>query len=134
MMNEMQKAQQQADNKTAVVVCKLVLHVFPHVINCTRRRFSFSDGVRRCGIFCAISIIVETLKTEQIIDVFQIVKALRIQNTNFVTDLVSLFLSTSRKFDNNCESFFFQMEYKFCYDMTLVFLESFTDYANFRLF
>ena len=48
-----------------------------------------SDGVHRCGIFCAISIIIEALKTEQVVDVFQVVKALRLQNPDFVTGMVS---------------------------------------------
>ena len=50
---------------------------------------SCSDGVHRCGLFCAISIIVEMLKTEQIVDIFQVVKALRLHNPDFVTGLVS---------------------------------------------
>jgi protein tyrosine phosphatase len=91
MINRLEKKQQQKENKTVVVMC--------------------NDGVHRCGIFCAISIIVETLKTEQMIDIFQVVKALRLQNPDYVTELA---------------------EYKFCYDMTLVFLDSFTDYANFK--
>jgi protein tyrosine phosphatase len=92
MMNRLQKAQQQSENKTTVVVC--------------------NDGVYRCGIFCAISIIIETLKTEQIVDIFQIIKTLRLHNPDYVTGLV---------------------EYRFCYEITLVFLDSFTEYANFKL-
>jgi receptor-type tyrosine-protein phosphatase A len=92
MMNEILRLQQQSENKTVVVVC--------------------NDGVHRCALFCAISIVLETLKTEQIVDIFQIVKALRLQNPHFVTSL---------------------MEYEFCYNITLVFLESFEEYANFKL-
>ena len=67
---------------------------------------SCSDGVHRCGIFCAISIIIETLKTEQVVDVFQVVKALRLQNPDFVTGLVSPVFCPRSRFDNDCVTVF----------------------------
>jgi netrin-G3 ligand len=69
MMNKLQREQRQTGNKTIVVMC--------------------NDGVHRCGIFCAVSIIIETLKTEQVVDIFQIIKALRLHNPDYVTGLVS---------------------------------------------
>ena len=44
-------------------------------------------------MFCAISIIIEALKTEQVVDVFQVVRALRLQNPAFVNGLVSIYIS-----------------------------------------
>ena len=90
MMNKIQKAQQQTENKVVVVMCKLALSVF--LVRCfheIKTMFSSSDGVHRSGTFCAIGIIVETLKTEQIVDIFQVVKAIRLHNPDYVTDLVS---------------------------------------------
>jgi protein tyrosine phosphatase len=92
MMKRLERAKQQEDNKSVVVMC--------------------GDGVRRCGMFCAISIILEMLKTEQVVDIFQVVKALRLHNPDFVTNVV---------------------DYKFCYNMAVHFLASFDSYSNFQL-
>ena len=47
-----------------------------------------SNGVGRSGTYCAISVIIDRLKTEQVVDVFQVVKAMRIHNPDYVTRLV----------------------------------------------
>jgi protein tyrosine phosphatase len=92
MISLLQKAQLQADNKTVVVIS--------------------NNGVHQCGLFCAISIVVEFLKAQHRVDIFQVVKSLRIHNPVFITGL---------------------MEYEFCYDMALLFLETFTEKSTFKL-
>ena len=47
------------------------------------------DTVSRCGVFCALLNTIECCKTEGIVDVFQMVKALRIQKPGAVCTVVS---------------------------------------------
>ena len=49
----------------------------------------YSDTVSRSGMFCAIVTTIERCKTEGVVDVFQVVKALRVQKPGAVTSVVS---------------------------------------------
>ena len=49
-----------------------------------------SDTVSRCGVFCSFINAMECCKTEGIVDVFQVVKALRIQKPGSVLTVVSM--------------------------------------------
>ena len=49
-----------------------------------------SDTVGRCGMFCAIVTAIERCKTEGVVDVFQVVKALRVQKPGAVLTVVSM--------------------------------------------
>ena len=49
-----------------------------------------SDTVSRCGVFCSFINATECCKTEGIVDVFQVVKALRIQKPGSVLTVVSI--------------------------------------------
>ena len=49
---------------------------------------SCSDTVTRSGMFCAITTAIERCKTEGVVDVFQVVKALRIQKPGAVHTVV----------------------------------------------
>ncbi|XP_064476700.1 receptor-type tyrosine-protein phosphatase alpha-like [Ornithodoros turicata] len=74
------------------------------VIQCT-------DGCLASGLFCASSIIWKRMKTEQMVDVFQSVQTIRRSRTEFVRELV---------------------QYQFCYDVALAFLDKLSTYANFQ--
>ena len=50
---------------------------------------SCSDTVSRSGMFCAIATTIERCKTEGVVDVFQVVKALRVQKPGAVRTVVS---------------------------------------------
>ena len=50
---------------------------------------AFSDGIGRTGAFCTLYSVLERVKTEQIVDVFQAVKTLRIQRTGLLSTIVS---------------------------------------------
>lgn len=50
---------------------------------------SFSDGIGRSGTFCALYSVLERLKIEQVVDVFQAVKAMRISRPGLVKSAVS---------------------------------------------
>ena len=56
-------------------VCLLMMHI--------------SDTVSRSGMFCAIATTIERCKTEGVVDVFQVVKALRMQKPGAVCNVVS---------------------------------------------
>ena len=51
----------------------------------------YSDTVSRSGMFCAIVTTIERCKTEGVVDVFQVVKALRVQKPGAVTSVVSFY-------------------------------------------
>ena len=50
---------------------------------------SCSDTVSRSGMFCAIATTIERCKTEGVVDVFQVVKALRVRKPGAVHTVVS---------------------------------------------
>ena len=49
----------------------------------------FSDGLGRSGTFCALYSVLERLKIEQVVDVFQTIKAMRIPRPGLVKSAVS---------------------------------------------
>ncbi|XP_041359099.1 receptor-type tyrosine-protein phosphatase T-like isoform X2 [Gigantopelta aegis] len=61
------------------------------------------NGASRCGLFCAVSCILERVKTDKEVDVFQAVKQLRLSRTQLI---------------DNME------QYKFCHEIVLDFLSS----------
>ena len=69
VIEEMTKVQIRSGNKPIVVHC--------------------SDTVTRSGMFCAIATTIERCKTEGVVDVFQVVKALRVQKPGAVPTVVS---------------------------------------------
>ena len=48
-----------------------------------------SAGVGRTGVFCALSVLIDRLKSEAVVDVFQTVKQLRAQRPAMVQTKVS---------------------------------------------
>lgn len=54
-----------------------------------------SAGAGRTGTFCALSTVMERVKAEGILDVFQTVKSLRLQRPHMVQTLVSRRNTTS---------------------------------------
>ena len=69
----------------------------------------FSAGVGRTGVFCALSILIERLKTEHVIDVFQTVKMLRQKRPAMVQTKVCPLLTCSPKSSNT--NFFVNMTF-----------------------
>ena len=69
MIEEMTKVQIRSGNRPIVVHC--------------------NDTVTRSGMFCAIATTIERCKTEGVVDVFQVVKALRVQKPGAVPSVVS---------------------------------------------
>ena len=50
--------------------------------------YLYSDTVSRSGMFCAIATTIDRCKTEGVVDVFQVVKALRIHKPGAVLTVV----------------------------------------------
>lgn len=67
-----------------------------------------SDGIGRTGIFCALCIVLERMRCEGVVDLFQTVKLLRTQRPNMIQN---------------------QDQYMFCYQKALEYLSSFDHYA-----
>ncbi|KAF7208245.1 receptor type A [Nothobranchius furzeri] len=86
-----QKQQQQSGNHPIIVHC--------------------SAGAGRTGTFCALSTVLERVKAEGILDVFQTVKSLRLQRPHMVQTLE---------------------QYEFCYKVVQEYIDAFSDYANFK--
>ncbi|KAM8924078.1 receptor-type tyrosine-protein phosphatase epsilon [Pelodytes ibericus] len=86
-----QKQQQQTGNHPIIVHC--------------------SAGAGRTGTFIALSNILERVKAEGLLDVFQTVKSLRMQRPHMVQTLE---------------------QYEFCYKVVQDFIDIFSDYANFK--
>ena len=76
----------------------------PIVVHC-------SDTVSRSGMFCAIATTIERCKTEGVVDIFQVVKALRVQKPGAILNVE---------------------QYKVVFQAVLTFLDSFDTYANFQ--
>ncbi|XP_065069823.1 receptor-type tyrosine-protein phosphatase mu-like [Rhopilema esculentum] len=70
-----------------------------------------SDGASRCGTFCSIYNCIERVKVEQIIDVFQVVRSIRMVRPHAVASVG-------------------QMEY--IYEMVLEYLNSFDNYVTYN--
>uniref|UniRef100_A0A3B3YJH0 Receptor-type tyrosine-protein phosphatase epsilon n=1 Tax=Poecilia mexicana TaxID=48701 RepID=A0A3B3YJH0_9TELE len=86
-----QRQQQQSGNRPIVVHC--------------------SAGAGRTGTFIALSNILERVKAEGLLDVFQTVKSLRMQRPHMVQTVE---------------------QYDFCYRVVQDFIDIFSDYANFK--
>ncbi|XP_070550725.1 receptor-type tyrosine-protein phosphatase alpha-like [Ptychodera flava] len=69
------------------------------------------NGIGRSGVFCAIVAVCEKIKVEQMVDVLQAVKTLRNNRPGMVETLI---------------------QYQYCYDAVLSYLDSFSAYSNFQ--
>ena len=78
-------------------------------------------------MFCAIATTIDRCKTESVVDVFQVVKAQRIQKPGLVLTVVSTTQITHHSLNHS-----FQEQYQFVFEAVLRFLESFETYSNFK--
>ena len=103
-----------------------------------------SGGCGRTGTFIAVSILLERLKTEGVVDVFNTVRSLRRQRPSMVQSVVR------HQLVNYCPDYrgshcirhimtlvyiptlSLQDQYEFCYKSVLEFLDSFELYSNFK--
>ena len=85
-------------------------------------------------MFCSVVNVIEMCKTEGVVDVFQVVKALRIQKPGAVLTVVKRVyffkhpnLVILLYFNNSLQD-----QYRFIFDTVLLFLDSFNIYSNFK--
>ena len=81
-------------------------------------------------MFCAIATTIERCKTEGVVDVFQVVKALRVQKPGAVQTVVSNIIAVLL----SCfllPSLLLQEQYQNIFETVTVFLDSFETYSNF---
>ena len=77
----------------------LLPFLYTHKCACTHTHthtHTHSDTVSRCGVFCSFINATECCKTEGIVDVFQVVKGLRIQKPGSVLTVVSMSLACGK--------------------------------------
>ena len=84
-------------------------------------------------MFCAIATTIERCKTEGVVDVFQVVKALRVQKPGAVCTVVrtAWYLPYTLPISLSIHFIFLQVQYQVIFEALLVFLDSFSTYANF---
>ena len=80
------------------------------LLSCNSFHVCVSAGVGRTGCFVALSIVLERMRCEGVLDIFQTVKMLRIQRPAMVQTLD---------------------QYQFVYDTALEYLDSFDHYADY---
>ena len=92
VIGQIQKWQRSSGDRPIVVHCRLILLVYftvvPRNIWITVG-LNYSGGCGRTGTYIAISILLERLKTEGVVDVFQTVRTLRLQRSGMVQSVVS---------------------------------------------
>ena len=91
VIDEVAKVQRRTGNHPILVHCRYAANNLTCKM-CKQMSFSlpiFSDTVSRSGMFCAIATTIDHCKTEGVVDVFQVVKALRIHKPGAVLTVVS---------------------------------------------
>ena len=83
-------------------------------------------------MFCAIATTIERCKTEGVVDVFQVVKALRVQKPGAVLNVVSTTIESVIVCANIVCIVLLQEQYQDVFSAVLCFLDSFDTYANFQ--
>ena len=84
-------------------------------------------------MFCAIATTIDRCKCESVVDVFQVVKAQRIQKPGVVLTVVST--PPPLPFSLHCELVCLSLpqdQYQFVFEAVLKYLESFETYSNFK--
>jgi len=84
-------------------------------------------------MFCAIATTIERCKTEGVVDVFQVVKALRVQKPGAVRTVVRMHALSLLRVTVilTSEVLSLQVQYQLIFEALLVYLDSFDTYANF---
>ena len=76
-------------NHAITVVCRYAVTIKAQSHNVILSHAKYSDGIGRTGTFICIYSQLERLKAEGVVDVFQSIKASRLQRSLMVTNTVS---------------------------------------------
>jgi len=92
--NLVQQVQMNTGNKPIVVMCKYVaLSVLTRFCSLFQSHYFFSDGVGRTGTFIVTHAEMERMKAESVVDLFQFIKAARVQRAGLVSSKVCIRLT-----------------------------------------
>lgn len=83
------KTQMGTGNHAITVVCRYAVTIKAQSHNVILSHAKYSDGIGRTGTFICIYSQLERLKAEGVVDVFQSIKASRLQRSLMVTNTVS---------------------------------------------
>ena len=72
----------------SATIRKAIIDLVADVLLCVILINNYSDTVSRVGVFCSLVNAIEMCKTEGVVDVFQVVKALRTQKPGAVLTVV----------------------------------------------
>ena len=86
VVEEVYKMQCGTDSRPIVIHCRSTAAITHDPYNLF---LSCSDTVSRSGMFCAIATTIDCCKTESMVDIFQVVKAQRVQKPGLVLTVVS---------------------------------------------
>ena len=89
VIEEVAKVQRRTGSKPILVHCRYEACVCIYIVTCCFP--NSSDTVTRSGMFCALATVIDRCKTEGIVDVFQVVKALRTSKPGAVPTMVCCF-------------------------------------------
>ena len=85
--------QRRTENRPIVVHCRSAKRSMnlekSHTMTTNYCLSFFSDTVSMSGMFCAIATTIDRCKTESVVDVFQVVKAQRLQKPGLVLTVVN---------------------------------------------
>ena len=76
----------------------------------TNLHFCYSDGALACGLYVALTFVIEKINLEQLCDVCQAVRTVRHNRSQFVRS---------------------EEQFEFLYKAAVAYVEGFQDYANF---
>jgi protein tyrosine phosphatase len=79
--------------------------IFVELSSYTYECFLFSAGVGRTGVFVTLSIVLERMRYEGVVDMYQTVKVLRSQRPSMVQNEVTRFIQCSDSTHNSCIEF-----------------------------
>ena len=93
VIGQVQKWQRSSGDRPIVVHCRLVCYAtcseWGYMCSSMLLLYNCSGGCGRTGTYIAISILLERLKTEGVVDVFQTARTLRLQRPSMVQSVVS---------------------------------------------
>ena len=85
--DKVSKIQRRTGNN-AIVVHGMYVTIYSTVLCIVTACSIYSNTVSRSAIFCAVSTAIEMCKTEGVVDVFQVVKAMRAQKPGAIQTVV----------------------------------------------
>lgn len=133
-------------NRYILTVC--VVYVILQSFTATYLNYCiFSDGAEKCGLLCAVYLMLDKLNAEQVVDVFNAVKKIRADRPQFITSEVCILRAHHVNISSclcqvvklpslpvryHVQYFVLQEQYSFLHDVANEYMDTFGLYANFK--